>query len=150
MSVFNKQFMVLLLAGVAFSGFAQMSIKFKGSNGWGLGSPYEQAYSNYSLKTITGTITKLDTVSPMRDMVYGIQMIVKTSSEDVVVHLGPAWFILYQDMNLSINSKVEVRGCNTSINSKNVMMAANVKSNSRILYLRDEDGKPYWCAWRKE
>ena len=38
-------------------------------------------------------------------MSYGICFSLKTSNEEFVVHLGPAWFVLHQDMNLSIETK---------------------------------------------
>jgi hypothetical protein len=129
---------------------AQMAIKFRGSDGWGLGSRYEQMYNNFSLQSYYGTISKIDTVIPSNDMSYGICFSLKTSNEEFVVHLGPAWFVLHQDMNLSIGNKVEVRGAKVSINSKPTIMAAEVRYKDRVLILRDQDGYPYWCAWRKQ
>ena len=67
----------------------------------------------------------IDTVTPIRDMGQGIQIILKNEREEIAVHLGPAWFILYQDMILSVNDKnIEVRGCRTMINGKPVIMAS--------------------------
>ena len=66
---------------------AQMSIKFRGSDGWGLGSRYEQMYNNYSLQSYYGTISKIDTVIPSNDMSYGICFSLKTAMRSL-------WFIL--------------------------------------------------------
>jgi len=129
---------------------AQMTIKFRGSDGWGLASRYEQMYTNFSLQTYYGTVTKIDTVIPSSDMGSGISVILKTANSEELVHLGPSWFILHQDMNLSNGNKIEVKGAKVSFNGKTVIMAAEVESKDRILYLRDEDGIPYWCAWRKK
>lgn len=129
---------------------AQQMIKWRGSDGWGLASRYEEHFNKWNLETISGPISVIDTVTPLVDMAYGVQLIVKSRHEEVSVHLGPAWFILFQDMNLSVNDKVDVKGCRTSINGKTVIMATEVKRKDRILYLRDDDGYPYWTVWRKK
>ncbi len=127
-------------------------VKFRGSDGWGMGSRYEQYFNKYNLQTITGKITSIDTLAPFREMSYGVQLTIKKDNREHTIHLGPGWFILYQDMGLTLNNEVEVRGCETSIEGKKVVMAVYVKqlSKGRILHLRDEDGIPYWCAWRRE
>lgn len=131
---------------------AQHGVKFRGSDGWGLGGRYEQYFNKYNLQTFTGKIIGIDTLAPFRDMSYGIQLAIKKDNREHTIHLGPGWYILYQDMGLALGNDVEVRGCETSIEGKKVVMASYVKqlSKGRILRLRDEDGIPYWCAWRRE
>lgn len=129
---------------------AQMSVKWKGSDGWGLATRYEQLFNKYNIQAITGTVYKIDTVTPMSDMSRGIQFIIKTTgSEEITVHLGPEWYILRQDMNLNINDVVDIRGARFSLNGKNVMAAFEIRVKERVLMLRDQDGIPYWCGWRK-
>ncbi len=140
----------LIVVWIPMQSQAQMTIKFRGSDGWGLASRYEQTYTNFSLQTYYGTITKIDTVIPSSDMGSGISVTLKTANSEEFVHLGPSWFILHQDMNLSNGNKIEVKGAKVSFNGKTVIMAAEVRGKDRILYLRDEDGIPYWCAWRKK
>jgi hypothetical protein len=106
-------------------------------------------FINSSQETVVGQVMSIDTVTPLRDMAQGIQMVLRTEREDITVHLGPSWFILFQDISLSVNDKaVEVRGCRTSINGKPVIMASILVRRDRVLLLRDKDGIPYWCAWR--
>jgi hypothetical protein len=63
--------------------------------------------------------------------------------------LGPTWFLLNQDISLSVNDKnIEVRGCRAVINGKQVIMASMMVRKDKVLLLRDDDGIPYWCAWR--
>jgi hypothetical protein len=149
----GKRVVALLLSfGFLFGCFAQMSIKFKGSNGWGLLSRYEQSYNNVNTQILSGQVTKIDTVTPLRDMTYGIQLTVKTNDGDKLVQLGPAWYLLYQDMNLSVKDNVEIKGCNATLDGKQVVMAILVRNLSAraTLYLRDQDGKPNWCVYRKD
>jgi hypothetical protein len=141
-----------ILAISIFTAQAQMAIRWKGSAGWGQDTPYEHLFNQYNLQTINGTIYRIDTITPMSGMSMGIQFVVKTSTnEEIPVHLGPAWFILCQDMNLSLNDVIEVRGARFTLNGKNVMAAFTITyKNSKVLLLRDEDGIPYWRAWRKK
>ncbi len=131
---------------------AQHGVKFRGSDGWGLAGRYEQYFNKYNLQTFTGKITTIDTLAPFRDMSYGVQMTIEKDNRQHTIHLGPGWYIIYQDMGLTVGNEVEVRGCETSIEGKKVVMASYVKqlSKGRILRLRDEEGIPYWCAWRRE
>ena len=129
--------------------FAQMGIKFRGSGGWCIGDQYEQTFINSNLETVVGEVMSIDTVTPLRDMASGIKFVMKTEREEIDIHLGPAWFILYQDMILQVKDKnIEVRGCRTMINGKPVIMATVLVRREKVLLLRDKDGIPYWCAWR--
>jgi hypothetical protein len=133
------------------TGFAQMSVKAKGSDGWGTGDKYEQNFNHFSVQTYYGKVKTVDTVTPMPSMAYGVQLTINSDQTEYNVHLGPAWYILRQDnMNFSKNDDVEIKGVKVMINGKQVIMAAQVKKGDRKLYLRDDDGIPYWCAWRKE
>ena len=129
---------------------AQHGVKLRGSDGWGLGSRYEQYFNKYNQLTFTGKIAAIDTLAPFREMSYGVQIVIKKDNQVHTVHLGPGWYIIYQDMGLKVGNDVEVRGCETSIEGKKVVMASYVKLSKGILRLRDEEGIPYWCAWRRE
>ncbi|NLD99638.1 MAG: DNA-binding protein [Fibrobacter sp.] len=154
MSKITKLFALCLFAGFITTISAQMNMKFKGSDGWGIQGRYEQMYNNFNLEIFSGQITKIDTITPIRDMSYGVQLIVKKDGTDVAVHLGPAWYILHQDMAFQIKDKVEVKACNSTVDGKNVYMAVYVKNlsdrSNKILLLRDRDGIPAWCGYRKE
>jgi hypothetical protein len=145
---------VLLAAGLfVVETPAQMAIKWMGSDGWGLGTRYESLFNQYNLQVVNGTIYSIDTVTPFSGMSRGIQIVLRTQgSGDLPIHLGPSWFVQHQDMNLSPNDQVEVRGARFSLNGKSVMAAFEVyrAGDSKILLLRDQDDIPYWCGWRKK
>lgn len=132
--------------------WAQNGIKFRGSDGWGLAGRYEQYFNKYNLQTFSAKILSIDTLTPLKDMSYGIQLKVKKDNRELIVQLGPGWYVLFQDMNLSMNNDVEIRGCEVVMEGRNVVMAVYVKqlSKGRTLYLRDDEGVPYWCAWRRD
>lgn len=129
---------------------AQISIKFRGSSGWCVGDRYDQTFVNTSQESVVGQVMSIDTITPLRDMSNGIQVMLKTDrNEEIAVHLGPSWYILNQDINLSVNDKnIEVRGCRTMLSGKQVLMASLLVKKEKMILLRDADGIPYWCAWR--
>ena len=129
---------------------AQMAMRWIGTEGWGQATPYERLFNQYNLQVITGSIYRIDTITPMTGMSVGIQLIIRTATrEEVPVHLGPSWYIRHQDMDLTLNDNVEIRGARFSLKGKNVMAAFEVRTPSKTLLLRDEDNVPYWCGWRK-
>ncbi len=144
-----KTVIVCLL--LSLSAYSQMGIKFRGSGSWCIGDRYDQTFIASNQETVVGQIMSIDTVTPYPNMASGIMIMLKTEREDIAVHLGPAWYILYQDMSLQVNDKnIEVRGCRTMIGGKPVIMASRLVRRDRILLLRDKDGIPYWCAWRRK
>ena len=56
---------------------AQHGVKLRGSDGWGLGSRYEQYFNKYNQQTFTGKIAAIDTLAPFREMSYGVQIVIK-------------------------------------------------------------------------
>lgn len=148
----RRQLMKVLMVSVAVACAvsAQVSIKFRGSIGWCIGDQYDQIFVNTSQETVVGEVESIDTITPMRNMSTGIQVMLRTQrNEEIAVHLGPSWFIINQDINLKINdNNIEVRGYRTMMNGKPIIMASTLVRKDKVLMLRDADGVPYWCAWR--
>ena len=147
----NSRFLTVIAASLLFSTAvsAQMSIKFRGSGEWCIGDKYQQIFINSGQESIVGQVMSIDTLTPMRGMGMGIALKMKTDREDITVHLGPSWYILFQDMSLQVNDKnIEVRGYRTVIDGTPVIMASKLVRRDKVLLLRDEDGIPYWCGWR--
>jgi hypothetical protein len=144
--------LAILVCGVfSANTFAQKNLKWLGSDGWIIGSSYEQLFNNYNLTVITGTVFDEDTLTPMTNMGRGIRIIVKDQNGQLFpVHLGPYWYIIHQDMNLSIGDEVEVHGARFSLNGKDTYAAYFIlmAAKNRELLLRDQDGFPLWEGWR--
>ena len=100
-----RQFrLVLALAAMsvlvgAVSSFAQprQGMMWRGSGGWGPGSQYNRMYDPKAVGTISGEVTSIDRITPMKGMSGGVHMNVKTDKETVSVHLGPSWYLENQE-----------------------------------------------------
>ena len=137
------------ILGLAAGAFAQRGMQWKGGSGWGMDSPYQRMYNPQTVETITGEVISLDMVTPMKGMGHGVHMMVRTDEETIPVHLGPAWYIENQDVQILPHDEVEVKGSRTMFHGAPALIAAEVKKEDQVLELRDEQGFPVWSGWRR-
>lgn len=134
-----------------FSTFAQprQGMMWRGSGGWGPGSQYNRMYDPKAVETITGEVTAVDRITPVKGMSGGVHMNVKTDKETISVQLGPSWYLENQDVKIVAKDKVEVKGARTTFAGKPAIIAAEVKKGDEVLKLRDDSGFPVWSGWRR-
>ena len=129
--------------------FAQRGINWRGGGGWGAGSPYSRMYDPSTVVTVSGEITRIDKITPLKGMSYGVHLVLKTKGETLSVHLGPAWYIENQEVTIERGDKVEVLGSRVTFEGKPAIIAAEVKRGNAVLVLRDKEGFPMWSGWRR-
>ena len=122
---------------------------WRGSGGWGPESQYNRMYDPKTVETISGEVTAVDRITPMKGMSGGVHMNVKTDKETISVHLGPGWYLENQDVRIEAKDKVEVKGSRIAFGGKPAIIAAEVKKGNELLKLRDDQGFPVWSGWRR-
>ena len=122
---------------------------WKGSGGWGTGSPYGRMYDPKTVETISGEIAGIESFRPVKGMGAGVPLLLKTDKETISVHLGPAWFIENQDLKLEEKERIVVRGSRVTYQEKPAIIAAEVTKGNETLPLRDDAGVPVWSGWRR-
>jgi hypothetical protein len=137
----------LWLVGEASSG--QRGMQWHGSGGWGPGGQYGRMYDPATVETIRGEVVSVDRFSPMKGMGQGVHTTVKTATETLSVHLGPAWYLENQDVKLEPKQTVEVKGSRITFRGKPAIIAAEVHKGEEVLKLRDDNGHPLWAGWRR-
>jgi hypothetical protein len=146
-------FAIVMAGFFAFAGlsFAQPrgGMMWRGSGGWGPGTPYNKMYDPKTVETINGEVISVDRITPNKGMAGGVHMNVKTDKETVSVHLGPSWYMENQDVKLELKDKVEVKGSRITFGGKPAIIATEVKKGDEVLKLRDEAGYPVWAGWRR-
>lgn len=120
-----------------------------GERGWGSGGAYARLYDPSKAEKIDGQVTEVRKVTPIRGMSEGLAIIVKTSTDTVTVHLGPAWFLDHQDLHVAKGDTVQVEGSRVTLRGKPVLLAASVRRGDDTLQLRDAAGVPAWAGWRR-
>lgn len=136
-----------VFAGTA--ALAQRGMMRRGGGGWGRDTAYARLFNTQTVETINGEVVSINKIKPMKGMGYGIHVIVKTDKETISVHLGPAWYIENQDLEIAAGDKVEVKGSRVTIEGKPVIIASEVKKGDEVLVLRDPNGFPAWSGWRR-
>jgi len=106
-------------------------------------------FNPQTVETIRGEVIKVEETAPMRGMGHGVHLLVKTGEGTIPVHLGPAWFIDNQEIQIKPHDKVEVRGSRISFQGKPALVAEQVTVGNEVLQLRDGSGRPTWAAWRR-
>lgn len=122
---------------------------WQGSGGWGMGSPYARTYDVKAVETVSGTVVRVERITPMRGMSAGVHMVLKTDAGEFSVHLGPAWYIERQDVKLAPGDTVQVKGARVTFQGKPAIIAAEIRKGDEILPLRNDAGVPAWSGWRR-
>jgi hypothetical protein len=135
----------LVVAEIAFSAPWK---GWRGSGGWGPGTPYQRLYNPATAETISGAVEDVQSVVPMRGMNTGVQLILKTEKETIPVMLGPAWYIERLDVKIQKGDTIEVKGSRITLSGKPAFIAAEIKKGDKTLVLRDSSGIPAWAGWR--
>ncbi len=138
---------IMVVLGV--NDLAGQDFKWEGSGGWGPDSNYSKLYDPQTVENLSGEVIKVEKIIPMKDMYLGVHLVLKTGAETISVHLGPGWFIKYQDLRLEKNNKIEIKGSRVNLEGKPVIIASEVKKGEEMLKLRDGQGFPLWSAWRR-
>jgi len=128
---------------------AQQAINWRGGRGWGMGSAYSRLFDPNTIDTIRCQVVRVDAITPMKGMSYGVHLIVKRTRETLSVHLGPAWYVENQDIKIEPKDKIQVIGSRITFEGKPAMIAMEVRKGDEILRLRDKNGFPYWSGWRR-
>jgi hypothetical protein len=122
---------------------------WRGSGGWAADGAYGRLFDPKTVATVSGTITSLAEVTPIKGMGVGVHLILKTKTESVDVHLGPRWYLESQDADLKAGDAIAVRGSRIQIDKKPAIIAVEIKRGDDVLVLRDADGVPRWAGWRR-
>jgi hypothetical protein len=141
--------MVVSLVLISSLALAQPWKGWRGSGGWGMGTPYSALYNSALVDNLMGEVLKVEKVIPDKGMTYGVQILLKTEKETIPVHLGPVWFVERLDVQVVKGDTVEVKGARINFQGKQVILAAEIKKGPSTLTLRDGAGIPVWAGWRR-
>jgi hypothetical protein len=105
-------------------------------------------YNPQTVTTVTGQVEKLEALPGMGGGGgRGLQfqgVVLKTSQGNLVVHLGPGWFLNQQKFVVKAGDTMEATGSKVTLNNQPALIAREVKVNGKTLTLRDAQGVPVW------
>jgi hypothetical protein len=127
----------------AQGGWKWRSLKERGGMGWG------RKYDPQTVETITGKVTAVDRLAPLKGPGYGwCRVSVQTDREEFPVILGPVWYLEQQKFTLNLGDTAEIRGSRVTVEERPYIIAAEVKKGKKTMKLRDQNGLPVWGGRR--
>jgi hypothetical protein len=108
----------------------------------GPGGPGARAFDPKAVTTIQGEIVEVQRVARGRH--EGVHLTVAMGSESVEVHLGPAFYVDRQGLELAKGDRIEVKGARTTFAGQPTILAQEVRRGEQVLALRDANGVPLW------
>jgi hypothetical protein len=115
-------------------------------DGLGQGSGISNIYDVNTVETLSGEVTGIDKIYTSNNM-YGLHMTIYSGNGQMLVHLGPVWFVENQDIEIAEGDYVIVTGSRITFNDTQVIIAKEVMKDEKVLLLRDDNGYPLWAAW---
>ena len=106
----------------------------------------EVLYGKATEATVQGTVEEVRHM--VRRGFSGTHVMLKTGSETLTVHLGPAAFLAKEQLTLAKEDQIEVIGWKIKVNDTTLVIARQVRKGSTTYTLRDEQGSPRWDRGR--
>lgn len=141
----NKPILSLVLLLAAGAASAQTVVVNARMGGYAYNSPYNRLYNQRTQITFTGKVTGVQRVVPMKGMLEGTTLLVKSANGGTsIVDLGPTWYVQNQKTHVNVGDKVTVVGSKVIVDGRGVILAKMVKKGLDVLALRRPNGAPYW------
>lgn len=126
------------------AGSQEVAIRRVGGQGWGADTAYGKLFDPKTVENLKGKVLSVERFTPLRQMGYGLLVVLETSAETINVHVGPGWFVAEQDFELSAGDEITVRGSRITFQDVPAVIAVEVRKGQRILKLRQDNGLPVW------
>ncbi|MBC7356913.1 MAG: hypothetical protein H5U10_00065 [Desulfacinum sp.] len=121
--------------------------------GWEKGGAYDRLYDPQERDKFKGTVEAVREVVPLPGMSPGVALVVRDrDGEEILVHLGPRWFIDPATMGIRVGDKVKVTGAWAEMGDEDVFIAAKVKKGEHFEFKvrLTKDGTPFWTLSPEE
>lgn len=107
---------------------------------------YSRIYDINTVETVAGQIRSINIIRPSNNSSNGIHMTIYLPTGDIIVHLGPEWYIDSQILQLKADDNVLVTGSKVMYEGDLVIIAKEVIKDGKVLNLRDDYGFPLWSG----
>lgn len=128
----------------------EVAIRRAGGQGWGAHTAYGKLFDPSTVETIRGVVVSVERFTPLRQMGYGLLVVLETPGETIDVHVGPGWFVAEQDFPINPGDRLTVRGSRILFQESPAIIATELRSGERILKLRLDNGQPVWSEEEEE
>ena len=78
----------------------------------------------------------------------GTQLVVKTESKTILVHVAPSGFLKEMDTSFKVGDQVEILGCKAPNATEEEILTREITVGQNTTTLRDDKGIPVWAGWK--
>ena len=111
------------------------------SGAWGIGTPYQGLKKSGKAAKIEGKVLSMRDLTPYEGMEPGYELKVDTGGgKEVDVHLGPRWFLLQNDVNLTKGAPIVVVGVTVRFEGEPTLLANEIVQGDKRIILNDTGG----------
>ena len=143
-----RKIMVLLAAVISLALACPVLAQPGPGGGMGMGGGMgPRLYNPQTVTTVTGMVEKLEELSMGPGGGMGMkfrELVLKTDKGNLMIHLGPTWYLDQQKFAVKVGDKIEVTGSQVTLNNQPAIIARDVTMQGRVLKLRDDQGIPAW------
>ncbi len=110
---------------------------------------YSKLYDPRSVQTVRGQVIGINEVAPFEGKTPGIDITLRPEGggPQIIVHVGPNWFVTREDFPLRLHEIIEVTGSLVTFEGTPTMIASNIKAAGRTYTFRDmKTGMPEWSG----
>jgi hypothetical protein len=137
----------VLVAGIAAVAMADPGYGRRGEGDCAKGDGPWSSFDANKIEKISGTVIALEPVRARRGNSQGIELKLNTGSGQVIVHVGPQWYLQKQTVKIVSGDAVEITGAKMVRRGAEIFIASEVRKGNDVLKLRNVNGVP---AWRGE
>lgn len=97
-----------------------------------------------TVQSFEGTVSSVQNFGNVTKPTPHKQIILRTQQGEIVVDIGPEWFINQQGINLYPGAKVKIIGSLIKLNGTRYVIASSLTIDDMTYKLREENGLPVW------
>lgn len=109
---------------------------------------YNRKFDKSSVEEVEGKVESVLYKGRENGEDRGVELILKVGDELLPVHVGPAWYMDHQKEKIHAGDKLKVRGSRVIYDKTPVLVAESITAGNVSFRLRDEDGHPFWNAYK--
>lgn len=142
MKVNTKEMVAGGVVFAALSGAALAAYQYRQKK-----NSYAKPFDESTVEEVKGEVLEIQYSGKENDKSRGVELHLKTEENEILVHLGPAWYIDNQHKKIEAGQKITVRGSKIGDDSEPLLIAEWVQTGKQQFRLRDKTGHPVWDAW---
>lgn len=105
-------------------------------------------YDKSTIDTITGKITKIDTVKAGFGRFPGVLLNLQNKTRETKVYISPVWYLNDQKLQFSIGESLTITGSRIIYQDNPLIIAKEFRYKKKKIIIRDNNGIPVWAGKR--